>query len=116
MEPGNSKQNIQSLGWHTLEERRLQLKLSTFKKAQLKLLDLPLENLRTKTRQTRQGGEGLCFYRPFSPINSHINSFFHQTTQIWNLLPAGAKACDDIQDFNNRILNINLTELKTTSM
>ena len=112
MEPGNSKQNLQSLGWHTLEERRLQLKLSTFKKTQLKLLDLPLENLRTKTRQTRQGGEGLCLYRPFPPVNSHINSFFHQTTQIWNLLPAGAKACEDILDFNKRILNIKFTELK----
>ena len=114
MESGNSQQNLHSLGWTTLEERRLQLKLSTFKKAHLKLLDLPLENCRPKTRQTRQGGVRLEFYRPFSPINSHINSFFHQTTQIRNLLPVAAKTCDDMSLFNNEISKISLTRLKNS--
>ena len=114
MESGNSNQNLHSLGWSTLEERRLQLKLSTFKKAHLKLLDLPLENLITKTRRTRQGGEGLNFYRPFSPINGHINSFFHQTSQIWNLLPVEAKLCDDINSFNDKISKLNLSFLKNS--
>ena len=114
MESGNSQRNLHSLGWTTLEERRLQLKLATFKKAQLKLLDLPLGNLRPKTRQTRQGGEGLSFYRPFSPINGHVNSFFHQTPQIWNLLPVGAKLCEEITFFNQEISKINLTQLKNS--
>ena len=114
MESGNSQRNLHSLGWTTLEERRLQLKLATFKKAQLKLLDLPLGNLRPKARQTRQGGEGLSFYRPFSPINGHVNSFFHQTPQIWNLLPVGAKLCEEITFFNQEISKINLTQLKNS--
>ena len=43
MEAGNTKQNFNSLGWSSLEERRLQLKLSTFKKSHLKILDPPFK-------------------------------------------------------------------------
>ena len=90
----------------------LQLKMSTFKKAQLNLLDLPLDNLKPKTRQTRQGGDGLSFHRPFSPVNSHMNSFFPHVTQIWNRLPVEARNSSDI-DFFTKVLNqINLSEIK----
>ena len=112
MEHGNSEKNLKTLGWKTLEERRLQLKMTTFKKAQLNLLDLPLDNLKPKTRQTRQGGDGLSFHRPFSPVNSHMNSFFPHVTQIWNKLPVEARNSTDI-DFFTKVLNqINLSEMK----
>ena len=76
MEHGNSDKNLRNLGWSTLEERRLQLKMLTFKKAQLNLLELPLGNLNLKTRRTRQGGDGPAYQRPFSPVNSYMHSFF----------------------------------------
>ena len=66
MEPGNSQLNLQNLGWQTLEERRLQAKLSTFQKARLNILDLPLDHLKFKNRQTRLGGDGPMYL--FSPL------------------------------------------------
>ena len=112
MEHGNSEKNLKNLGWNTLEERRLQLKLTTFKKAHLNLLELPLENLQPKTRRTRQGGDGLSYQRPFSPVNSYMNSFFPTTTQIWNFLPAETRSCSDINAFNSEIKKLNLTQIK----
>ena len=112
MEHGNSEKNLKNLGWNTLEERRLQLKLSTFKKAHLNLLELPLDKLQPKTRLTRQGGDGLSYKRPFSPVNSYMNSFFPTVTQIWNLLPAETRQCSDINAFNDAIKKTNLTQIK----
>ena len=86
--------------------------MSTFKKAQLNLLDLPIDHLKLKTRQTRQGGDGLSFHRPFSPVNSHLNSFFPHVTQIWNKLPVDARKCTDIDFFNKILAQINLSEMK----
>ena len=76
METGNSKLNLDKLEWPTLEERRLQTKLTTFQKCRLKHIDVPTDHLTFKTRQTRQGGDGQTYQRMFSNIDGHIYSFF----------------------------------------
>ena len=58
MESGNSDLNLKTLGWEKLEERRIRNKLIYFQKARLKLIDIPTEHLRLKTRPTRSGGGG----------------------------------------------------------
>ena len=105
MESGNTAANYSRLGWSSLEERRLQSKLITFQKSRLKLLDLPLDKIPQKSRTTRQGGD---FFRPFSAVNGHISSFFHQTPLLWNSLPADAKTCSTIEEFSARIKNLTL--------
>ena len=57
MESGAHRFNLDllGLGWPKLEERRLQTKLTLFKKARLNLIDIPTDHLAIKTRQTRQG-------------------------------------------------------------
>jgi len=85
-ETGSTQQNYNKLGWKSLEERRLQSKLCTFQKARLNLIDLNLHEIPTKTRATRQGEKG-SFFRPYSPVNVHFFSFFHQTPILWNSLP-----------------------------
>ena len=63
MESGNSKINLDNLKWPTLEERRLQTKLVIFQKARLNLIDIPVDYLTLKTRQTRQGGDGPTYFK-----------------------------------------------------
>ena len=69
MESGNTKLNLDNLGWPTLEERRLQTKLITFQKCRLGKIDLPTDYLIFKKRPTRLGGDGLTYQRLFSKIH-----------------------------------------------
>ena len=112
MEHGNTKINLDKLGWPTLEERRLQTKLTTLQKARLDMIDIPTDHLAIKTRQTRLGGDGPTYQRLFSDIDGHIYSFYPHTTLVWNLLPLNVRMCEDINTFNREINNINLITLK----
>ena len=89
METGNSDRNVKSLGWETLEERRLQSKLTVFQKGRLGQIDIPTDHLILKTRPTRRGGDGPTYQREFSSIDSHIASFYPSSTRLWNNLPLG---------------------------
>ena len=93
-------------------EKSLQAKLATFQKARLNILDLPLDHLKFKNRQTRLGGDGPTYSRPFSHVNGHIFSFYPQTTQLWNRLPPEVKSSDDIDFFNKGIKSLNLTSIQ----
>ena len=115
MEQGESKKNLVSLGWETLEERRLKNKLITFHKARLNLIELDTQQLTFKRRSTRLGGGELAYNRPNSAIDSHIFSFFPSTINLWNHLPATVKSCEDIDTFINLLKSINLTSLKYSS-
>ena len=112
METGNSDKNLKSLGWDTLEERRLKDKVITFHKARLKLIDVDIEHLSFKKRSTRLGGGELAYNRPNSAIDSHRFSFFPSTTNLWNHLPATIKSCEDINNFTSSIKKTNLTSIK----
>jgi len=81
MEQGNSKKNLDTLGWE-----RLQTKLIIFHKVRLKLIDMETGQLSFKTRQTRMGAGEMAYSRPFSSVDSHIFSFFLSTVNIWNRL------------------------------
>ena len=111
-ETGNSEKNRKSLEWDTLEERRLQTKLTTFHKARLKLLEIPTDHLKFKDRKTRHNGDGICYSRTFSTVDSHKFSFYQSTIALWNLLPAEIKLCEDADLFTSKIKSINLTSLK----
>ena len=109
MESGNTKTN---LGWPTLEERRLQTKLTTFQKCRLGHIDLPTDHLILKKRQTRLGGDGPTYQKMFSKIDSHIYSFYPHTTSLWNQLPSHVRLNENIESFNTQIKSLDLTALK----
>ena len=115
METGNSEKNLSSLGYDTLEERRLKNKIIIFQKARLKLIDIPTGHLDLKTRDTRMGGGDLAYHRPASAIDSHIFSFFPSTIYVWNRLPKEVKSCKDIDKFAKMIDVINLTSIKNAT-
>ena len=116
MESGNSRKNLENLGWPPLEERRLRNKLNIFQKARLKLINIPTDHLALQKRQTRRGGEGFLYQRFLSKIDSHFYSFYPQATHIWNLLPLELKQCQDINTFTSKVNNIDLMALKSKSV
>lgn len=69
MEKGNSKKNLNTLGWDRLEERRLQTKIIIFHKAKLKQIDIETGQLTFKSRDTCMDGGKLHYNRPASAVN-----------------------------------------------
>ena len=116
MESGNTKINLDKLNWPSLEERRLQTKLTIFQKARLNLIDIPTDHLVLNTRQTRQGGDGPTYFKEFSKIDSYIYSFYPRTALLWNHLPTDIRTSNDIGFFKKQISNINLTCIKENRM
>ena len=112
METGNTQLNLDSLGWQTLEERRLQTKLILFQKSRHNLIDIPTDHLKFKTRLTRQSGDGLTYHRDFSRIDGHIYSFYPHTSLLWNHLPPEIRSVTDVDVFSDMIKSIDLTSLK----
>ena len=112
LEHGNSEINLKTLGWDTLEERRLRNKLIYFQKARLKLIDIPIGHLVPKERLTRHDGDGPAYFRHFSDIDAHIFSFFPDSVNMWNCLPAEVKTCTDIKSYTSSLEKINLTKIR----
>ena len=112
METGNSKLNLDRLGWPTLEERRLQTKLITFQKCRLKHIDVPTDHLTFKIRQTRLGGDGQTYQRIFSDIDGHIYSFFPHTSLLWNLLSPEVRMSTNVDFFTTQVKSLSLVDLK----
>ena len=111
METGNTEFNLDSLEWPTLEERRLQTKLTLFQKARLKLIDIPTDHLTFKSRQTRRGGDGQTYQRLNSNVDSHIYSFFPHTTNLWNQLPLEVRLSNNLEVFTSEVNKTDLTSL-----
>ena len=112
METGNTSKNLNSLGWDTLEERRLKTKLTIFQKGRLGDIDIPTDHLALVTRPTRRGGGGPTYQKEFSNVEAHRSSFYPSTTRLWNKLPVELKTCDNMDFFTNKIKNINISELR----
>ena len=112
METGNSDLNLQTLGWDTLEERRIKNKLIYFQKARLNLIDVPTDHLYFKERRTRLGGDGPVYQREHSFVDGHRFSFFPDSQNLWNHLPTEVRTSDDIKSFSLGLDRINLTNLR----
>jgi len=97
-ESGNTKVNMNSLGWKPLEERRAVSKLCLFYKARTGLIDIPF-NFTTSNRSRRAGAYAI----PASNIDSHLYSFYPSTVRLWNSLPADAKLAESIDSFKSTL-------------
>ena len=114
LETGNSETNRKTLGWDSLEERRQQIKLTTFHRSRLKLLDVPTDHLRLNPRQSRRH-DGPCYTHLSSNVNSHKFSFYPTAILLWNNLSPELKFTESKDDFSKGIKIYNLTSLKKTS-
>ena len=97
---GNTKKNLDSLGWPSLETRRARAKLYLLFKAKSNAIELPLDDLVWKVEppKTRRSSP-LKFPILDSTINSHKHSFFPSTIRLWNNLPELAKTSQSLPDF-----------------
>ena len=112
MESGNTNVNLRSLGWSTLEERRLRTKLCIFQKGRLGDIFIPTDHLALRKRTTRRGGDGPTYQKEFSNVDGHIYSFYPSTTRLWNNLPPDLRNCDNYDLFTNKIQSVNLCDLR----
>ena len=112
METGNSLKNLETLGWDSLEERRLKTKLTIFQKGRLGDIEIPTDHLALKNRLTRRGGGGPKYQREYSNIDGHIHSFYPSVTRLWNNLPVDSRNCGKLDLFVNKLEKINLVELR----
>ena len=98
-ETGNSEINQKALGWESLEERRLRTKLIYLQRARLKQIDIPIGHLDFKTCIGRQDDGAVKYARSFSDVNGYLFSFFPDSTNLWNCLPAEVRTCEDINSY-----------------
>ena len=103
MESGNTAANLKLLGWRTLEERRIDIKLSTLKKGFLGKIDIPTDRLNLNSRQTRRCGGGPVFTREHSKIDAHRHSFFPSTARLYKHLPLELKLTSDLNEFAKKL-------------
>ena len=84
MESGNTNANLRSLGWSTLEERRLRTKLCIFQKGRLGDIFIPTDHLALRKRTTRRGGDGPTYqimltgtFNPFTRVPLNCGITYH---------------------------------------
>ena len=106
---GNTKKNMNKLGWIPLEEHRARIKVNLFYKGINNLIDIPTEQYPAvshsiKTRQNKT--QMYCI--PHSRIDCHLHSFFPSTIRLWNGVPTGIKTSATTEAFKKAITHITL--------
>ena len=101
---GNTRKNMENLGWVPLQERRARNKLNILFKAKHSLIDIPIDSLKSSNRKTR--GNSCNFFVPSSSVDSHLYSFYPSTIRLWNSLPENIKSADSLSAFTNQLTNL----------
>ena len=101
---GNTKKNMDFLGWPPLRERRAKTKLLLLYKSINGLIHIPIENLTFRSSNTRS--KNLNLFIPQSSVNSHKYSFLPDSIRLWNSLPPYAKTSTSLSSFEGSLRNI----------
>ena len=101
MEHGQTRINMQKLGWKPLEEHRAINKLNILFKAKCGLMDVKVNHLKVNCNGTRRGDRAYAI--PHSNVNSHLYSFYPNTIRLWNSLPGATKTCRTVDSFKDAL-------------
>ena len=104
LEHGNTKKNMNALGWPPLQERRAKIKLQTLYKIRTNIIHAPLEDLIPLNTPRRP----LNYFVPQSSVDAHLHSFFPSSIRLWNSLPESIKASDSLTTFKQSISNVTI--------
>ena len=105
-ETGNTRLNMQKLGWDPLEERRAKAKVGMLYKARNDLIEIPKSDLYVNTRGNRNNN--LNYLLPTSNVDCHLHSFFPSSIRLWNVLPAEIQNSSDVEEFKKELNKITL--------
>ena len=95
-ESGNTKKNMEELGWKPLQERRAMIKLNLLFKTRMGLVDIPRNHLILNKHNSRRIE---TYAIPTSNVDSHLYSFYPSTIRLWNSLPADTKLSKNVDAF-----------------
>jgi len=99
---GNTKINMNQLGFKPLTERRATSKLNLLFKARADLVDIPINHLKMSYRKPEN------YAIPTSNVDSHLYSFYPSTIRLWNSLPADVKLSKSLDSFKTSLEGITL--------
>ena len=96
---GNTKLNMDNLGWCPLQERRAKLKVTLLYKI---LNNLSIVN-KSDLIPTNSPRRPYCFLVPHSSKDPHLHSFFPSTIRLWNSLPLIIKNSTSLSGFKEAV-------------
>ena len=98
---------ITNLGWHTLQERREQQRLTTMFKIHhgLVTVNTSYQYIKPATRITRTS-HAAAYQLPYSANIYHQNSYFPRTVAAWNALPGMVVMAPSVDTFKVRLAAI----------
>ena len=103
---------LSSLGWNTLQHRRLLSQCEMFFKIHHKLVNINMPSGihlhpgDSRTLRSQHGGNQLRYIQPFGRVNCYMFSMFPRAIRIWNTLPNTAVTSTTVADFRETTLPV----------
>ena len=98
-----------TLGWDTLEQRRLKAVVTMGYKIINDLVAVPSTQLKPNTRETR--GHGKKFHQIYAGTNYYKFSFFPMLVPLWNALPSKVVLAADLEDFKESLSQVHVKSI-----
>ena len=97
---------LQDLAWPSLQERRRQIRLSTFYQYHHKLIHIDSKYTPTPSTQrlSRQQNNSKAYNIPSGTPNYRKNTFFPRTIPEWNHLPEEIVSAETLDLFKSRLV------------
>ena len=100
---------LQELGWRTLEQRRIDNRLSLCYKIVNNLVAIPSEEYFTHTHRNSRSTHQMAL-RPISTSTDYYKfSYFPRTITHWNALPPAIPSLPTIEQFNSAVCKVEHT-------
>ena len=94
---------LEELAWTTLEERRVNDRLTMMYKIHNNLAPLSKQAYITQVTQSTRATHPHSYQMPYSRTETHRQSFFPRTIKNWNSLPTDIVAAPSVGAFRNRL-------------
>ena len=104
---------VNTLGWRSLEYRRLDASLCLFYKIVNGLVLIPADHYFIPLTRSSRLHHPLAYQIPNSNSNYHKFSFFPRTIRIWNALPQSYVFAPSYETYKSQIQTLNYLSLGT---
>ena len=94
---------IAELGWHSLADRRSDIRLITLFRTIHKLMEVPTSDILTPADPRTRSNHKLKYKTIKASTSAYKNSFFVKTIPLWNQLPSEIAECCTIEAFKKQL-------------